>query len=105
MIWVVLGVCVLAGAVVIEQLNKHGKKRPLSVLQPKSRTAGPVPLGMEATDTECFRVALERDAVNDVTQTNRYDRMKIIVAEPIADDETYAARYQRAFGNDEKENK
>jgi hypothetical protein len=105
MIWIVLSVLVLAAAVVIELLNKRGEKRPLSAMQPKSRTAGPVPLGMEATDTEGFRVALERDAVNDVTKTNRYGRMKIIVAAPIADDETYAARCQRAFGNDEKENK
>ena len=78
--------------------------RPLSARQPERREQD-VPLGMEALDldevsrTNRLNESLERGQTNWLTRTGFFGRPDTDV-QPLADDETYAARYYNAFQKD-----
>ncbi|MEP5730078.1 MAG: hypothetical protein ABJL67_11995 [Sulfitobacter sp.] len=77
--------------------------RPLSTRQPdRNEKKQAVPLGMEALDLEAVSRAtrrnesLERGQTNWLTKSGFFGRADTDVA-PLADDETYAARFHTAF--------
>lgn len=80
-------------------------RRPLAARQPARPANREVPLGMEATDlTLVDRVNRRNDALERVNQTSAHrDGPSEYVASastdvtPMPEDETYAARYHRAF--------
>lgn len=85
---------------------RSGPRRPLAARQPHAdRNAPDVPLGMEATDIASVAKvnrhndALERATGNAVLrQTGAKDpRNSASHVAPMPEDETYAARYHRAF--------
>ncbi|MGC1504806.1 MAG: hypothetical protein WA782_11795 [Sulfitobacter sp.] len=102
--WVWLLVVVLVGVGITGLLQYRAQRttyRPLATRQPPRR-APDVPLGMEATDLEAVSRAnrrnesLERGQTNWLTSKGVFGRADTDVP-PLADDETYAARYHDAF--------
>ncbi len=81
---------------------KRGPRRPLTAYQPQRDAAeDDVPLGMEATDLDAVartnrrNDALERVTLPGTKHLTQAHRAHHVQAMP--DDETYAARYHRAF--------
>jgi len=76
-------------------------RRPLSQRQPSVRiSTGTVPLGMEATDLELIqKVGRKNDALERTTghSAGLFFRSAATDIDPMPDDETYAARFHRAF--------
>ena len=80
-------------------------RRPLSTRQPRRDTRGDVPLGFEAIDMSVVDAVNRRNAALDRVGTffgvRRSFGSFLETAEthvdPLADDETYAARYHRAY--------
>ena len=86
---------------------RRGPRRPLADRQPSRSEMGQardVPLGMEATDLDMGdRVSRENDMLERSTQLGHEDgrhgyrpRSGLAIT-PMPDNETYAARYHRAF--------
>jgi hypothetical protein len=111
-LWVALGFGVLVAAIAIEARMKRGRHRSLAnafkgeVMPPK--TAKP-PLGMEAIDVVSFNKTMaENGGMAYVTGRNSGKRHSHTAAHsqppvPLPDDETYAARFQNAFGKTNKD--
>ncbi len=97
---------VLAVAVLVwvQRRTIQTVRRPLSARQPERREPD-VPLGMEALDldevsrTNRLNESLERGQTNWLTRTGFFGRPDTDI-QPLADDETYAARYYNAFQKD-----
>ncbi len=101
-----IGALIICGLVIalIAVAQYRGARRvyqPLSARQP-TRVERKVPLGMEALDLESVSRAtrrnesLERGQTNWLRGTGYFGRSDTDVA-PLAEDETYAARYHAAF--------
>lgn len=106
-VWALLAcVCVIAVMALMQYRGARGMYRPMSSRQP-SRVERKVPLGMEALDLESVsRVtrrneSLERGQTNWLRGTGFFGRSDTDVA-PLADDETYSARYHAAFQRKQK---
>ncbi|WP_299296428.1 hypothetical protein [uncultured Tateyamaria sp.] len=91
---------------------RRGPRRPLAARRPDRQTMGQehaVPLGMEATDLALVdRVNRKNDALERVTlPRNGQDRTlsglsgASTLIDPMPEDETYAARYHRAYNKKE----
>ena len=105
--WVYPLLAVLLGVAVTAYLQyraQQGTYRPLASRQPERRKRD-VPLGMEGLDLEEVSRAnrrnesLERGQTNWLSKSGFFGRADTDVA-PLADDETYAARYYDAFQKD-----
>lgn len=89
----------------ILQPFRAGPRRPLAMRQPARHDANAAakPLGMEATDLEhVHRIARQNDALERSNTTEHGPNGTSSAAEatyirPMADDETYAARFYNAF--------
>lgn len=104
MMWIWLLIVVVAGVGGIAVLQYRAQKstyKSLASRQP-ARQARDVPLGMEATDLEAVsrtnrrNESLERGQTNWLSSRGFFGRADTDAA-PLADDETYAARYHTAF--------
>ena len=104
-----LGAAALLGlglALVQQARSSRRVHRPLASRQPERRKQT-VPLGMEALDIEALGRAnrrnesLERGQTNWLGRSGFFGRTDTDVA-PLADDETYAARYFDAFQKDKR---
>ncbi|MCX7560029.1 hypothetical protein OS190_10665 [Sulfitobacter sp. F26204] len=102
--WVGLLIMVVIGVVAIASLQFRAQRstyKPLASRQPARRQSD-VPLGMEATDLDAVsrtnrrNESLERGQTNWLTAKGFFGRADTEVA-PLADDETYAARFHTAF--------
>lgn len=88
--------------------HRSGPRRhvPLSQRQPQRRKRE-VPLGMEAIDLDAVGSAnrrnesLERGQTNWLSNVGFFGRSDVDI-EPLANDETYAARYHAAFHKKQK---
>ncbi len=104
-VWAALaGGAALIGLICLRQYRTaNSQYRPLASRQPERREST-VPLGMEATDLEAVSRAtrrnesLERGQTNWLNKSGFFGRTDTDPA-PLADDETYAARYHAAFQN------
>ncbi|KIN60799.1 hypothetical protein Z945_1778 [Sulfitobacter noctilucae] len=101
-IWALAAVVVVVAGICLSQYRAaNAQHRPLASRQPERREVT-VPLGMEAMDlTEVSRTnrrneSLERGQTNWLGRNGFFGRADTDVA-PLADDETYAARYYDAF--------
>ncbi|MFK7834850.1 MAG: hypothetical protein AB8B60_01405 [Sulfitobacter sp.] len=87
-----------------QQRSARRQYRPLSARQPERRTQE-VPLGMEGLDlneisrTNRRNESLERGQTNWLSKAGFFGRPDTDVV-PLADDETYAARFHAAFHQD-----
>lgn len=102
--WIWLLALVVAGVGITGFLQYRAQRstyRSLAGRQPPRRTSD-VPLGMEATDLDAVsrtnrrNESLERGQTNWLTSKGVFGRADTDVP-PLADDETYAARYHDAF--------
>ncbi|MEM6940603.1 MAG: hypothetical protein AAF943_11645 [Pseudomonadota bacterium] len=97
----------LTAVCIAQYLRAQRIHRPLAQRQPTRQTQD-VPLGMEALDldevsrTNRRNESLERGQTNWLHRGGFYGRPDSDVL-PLADDETYAARYHRAFAKSTKE--
>lgn len=101
-LWVLFAATALVVLVLLRQYRSaRSTHRPLASRQPERRDTA-VPLGMEATDLESVarttrrNESLERGQTNWLNKSGFFGRTDTNPA-PLADDETYAARYQAAF--------
>ena len=81
---------------------RSGPRRPLAQRRPASEDpVRSVPLGMEATDLDAVSAVNRRnDALERVfggVRPGQQARDRAAHIDPMPDDETYAARYHRAF--------
>ena len=84
---------------------RRGPRRPLSARQPKLQQDDKTPLGMEAIDMSLINSVNRRNASLERVSTffgpKRRNASFLENAEtsltPLSDDETYAARYHRAY--------
>ena len=80
---------------------RFGPRRPLSARQPAAERTRDVPLGMEATDMDAISAVNRRnDSLERVfggVRPGQNARDRAGHVDPMPDDETYAARYHRAF--------
>ena len=101
--WAYAPILLLVIAGLAAYLNRRSARRhvPLSARQPERRKRE-VPLGMEAIDLDALSSAnrrnesLERGQTNWLSNLGVFGRSDAEIA-PLADDETYAARYHAAF--------
>ena len=109
--WVWLLVVVLIGVGVTSLIQYRAQRstyRPLANRQPPRRPSD-VPLGMEATDLEAVSRAnrrnesLERGQTNWLASKGVFGRADTDVP-PLADDETYAARFHDVFQTSHSQN-
>lgn len=91
----------------LQHRAQRGIYRPLSTRQPPRPEKQKTPLGMEAIDLEAVarttrkNESLERGTTNWIrARTGLFGGHAEITVEPLADDETYAARYHAAFQKD-----
>ncbi len=101
-VWVLGAALVAVAGIALSQYRAAGARhRPLASRQPERRQST-VPLGMEAMDldqisrTNRRNESLERGQTNWLSRSGFFGRADSDVA-PLADDETYAARYYDAF--------
>ena len=82
---------------------RRGIYRPLATRQPQRRAAPQATLGLEATDMGVVNAAARRNESLERGHTNWTFRGGLSAATdvaPMADDETYAARFHAAFMKD-----
>lgn len=96
-----LGAALLAVVVIsaLQYRAARGVYRPLSTRQPERRGGGKPELGMEAIDMAAVRQTQRRNESLErahTTLTRRGSAAETDIA-PLADDETYSARYHAAF--------
>ena len=103
--WLAALICVAIAAIAAVQYRANrAEYRPLASRQPERRTQD-VPLGMEGLDldeisrTNRRNESLERGQMNWLSKTGFFGRPDTDVP-PLADDETYAARFYDAFQKD-----
>ena len=103
--WVLIAILLGIGAVAIAQYRgQAGSYRPLASRQPARRSTKK-PLGTEALDLDAVGRAnrqnesLERGQTNWLGSSALLGRTVTDIA-PLADDETYATRYYKAFQQD-----
>jgi len=103
--WIALGLVAALGVVLwMQYRTARQTHRPLASRQPERRKKD-VPLGMEAMDMEEIsrtnrrNESLERGQTNWLTKGGFFGRPDTDIR-PLAEDETYAARYHAAFQND-----
>ncbi|KIN66353.1 hypothetical protein Z946_365 [Sulfitobacter noctilucicola] len=101
-LWPILAVGALIAVIAVLQYRaRRGIHRPLASRQPE-RQVSEVPLGMEALDLDAVsrtnrrNESLERGQTNWLGKAGFFGRTDTDVA-PLADDETYAARFHDAF--------
>ncbi|KIN77376.1 hypothetical protein C8N31_103218 [Sulfitobacter mediterraneus] len=109
--WVwIIGTIVAVVAVISygQYRTQKGTYRPLSSRQPARRAEEKTPLGMEALDMRIVSSATRRNESLERGQTNWtrkgfgfFTTSADTDIEPLADDETYAARYHTAFQKDQ----
>lgn len=105
--WLWLLSLVIAGGALIAYMQyraQRGTYRTLASRQPERRTRE-VPLGMEALDLDEVSRATRRNESLERGQTNWLSTKGFLGradtdVQPLADDETYAARYYSAFQKD-----
>ena len=99
-------VAAIGGAIALEAYLRAGKRRPLSRIGSDGMPLKPVPLGHEAIDHAAFNKAVAANAALAAKTSaggkrHSYTAVHSQAPVPVPDDETYAARFHRAFGKTE----
>lgn len=107
-LWLISGI--VGGIAVVGYVQYRSRRhiyRPLSSRQPARQANGDIPLGMEAIDLDHVARTTRRNESLERATTNWMRKGTGIMGsatethiEPLADDETYAARYHAAFHKD-----
>ncbi|MFT6673996.1 MAG: hypothetical protein ACJAVM_000167 [Sulfitobacter sp.] len=107
-VWIMAGI--IAGVAVIgygQYQRQKGQYRPMSQRQPARRTSDKTPLGMEALDLAAVARTTRRNESLERGHTNWTRKGSGFLSasaetdiQPLADDETYAARFHTAFQKD-----
>lgn len=106
--WIIGGIVAVVAVISYGQYRaQKGNYRPLSSRQPARRNQEKTPLGMEALDMSIVSKATRRNESLERGQTNwtrkgfgSFTTSADTDVDPLADDETYAARYHTAFQKD-----
>lgn len=92
---------------------RRGPRQPLAHMRPEPAPQREIPLGMEAIDMDMVeKVSRQNDALERTNRiasgqrggmTGHWSRQSATHVEPMPEDETYAARYHRAYNRKDPE--